>query len=182
MTYPLPTVLIITEGLTEKKYLSHLKRRDAGFVVHVIESPRKDALSIVNHCKKEVSNRGLSTKRGDRLFCVIDVDYNSEQKLMRAIETARRNKIDVILSNPCFEVFFLYHFMENVPSFSTPDEAVDLLKKYIPDYSKDNDYWHPLYDKQEAALRRVSRDLDEIKLKLGAVSRTNIGLLLDEVG
>ena len=182
MTYPLSTVLIITEGLTEKKYLSHLKRRDAGFVVHVVESPRKDALSIVNHCKKEVSNRGLSTKSGDRLFCVIDVDYNSEQKLMKAIETARKNKIEVILSNPCFEVFFLYHFMEKVPSFSTPDEAVELLKKYIPDYSKDKDHWHCLYDRQESALKRVSRELDDIELRLGAASGTNIGLLFVEVG
>ena len=181
MKYPIPTILIVTEGLTEQKYLNHLKKRDAGYIVQVVESPRKDAISVVNHCKKEISNRGLSLKRDDEAYCVFDVDYNTEQNLMKAINNAHRNKMKVILSNPCFEVFFLYHYMDSVPSFSTPDEAVDLLKKFIPDYSKEKDYWHQLHDRQEGALKRVSRNLEDVELRLGAPSRTNIGLLFDEI-
>ncbi len=177
----LPTVLIVTEGLTEKKYLSHLSRRNAGYLVRVVESPRKDPVSIVKFCIKEMSNRGLSPKDGDMVYCVIDVDFNKEIQLKKSIALAKKNGISIVLSNPCFEVFFIFHFRDALPTFASPDEAVEYLKGFIPDYTKNKDYWHLLEKDLDVALERVARELDEIPLVLGSKSTTNIGRLFDDI-
>ena len=180
MNYQLPTVLIVTEGLTERKYLSHLSKRNSGYVVRVVESPRKDPLSIVRFCLKEVSNRGLDPA-DDSVYCVIDVDFNSRKKLEQAISLARDNGVTVVISNPCFEVYYISHFRQPMPSFSKPGEAKSFLRGYIPSYSESNDYWHLLEDKQQKALNWASMDLKDVPLELGKESATNIGVIFGDI-
>ncbi len=177
----LRTVLIVTEGLTEKKYLDHLRKRNAGYVVHVIESPRKSAADVFRHCCKEVSNRGLNLKDFDVAYCVIDVDFNSKEKILKILESAAKKRIRIVISNPCYEVFYICHFKKDPPVFSTPKEAKEFLRELIPDYSESVDYWDRLSEGREDAIQRTDLPVKDVPLTLGLASCSNVGRLFTEM-
>jgi len=63
-------------------------------------------ISVVNFAKTKARQDGDF----DRVFCVIDVD--SHGSLAKAKDKARRSrpKIELIITNPCFEFWLLLHF------------------------------------------------------------------------
>lgn len=175
MTEQLKTVLIVTEGMTECKYLRHLKRRNAGYLVQAVESPRKSAREVFQFCCKEIKNRDLDPKGFDMVYCVVDLDYNSQKDLEFVTRSAKSKGIRVVISNPCYEYFYISHFRGGTLTFSTPKEAVEHLKEYIPDYDKSKDYWEELKDGRDDAIKRCNCPLSEVKLQLGTPCSSNIG-------
>ena len=62
---------------------------------------------------KAVNEKDARRGRGrahDEVWCIFDVDEHP--RLNEAIELARRNEINLAISNPCIELWFLLHFVE----------------------------------------------------------------------
>lgn len=147
-----PNIFVVTEGHTERIFIRHLCQRNCGYSLHVEKSPQEKAIKAVRYCANEFKKR-FSEKDGDIAFCVVDVDNNSEEDLIAALNYAESKGITLIISNPCFESFFLLHFKDNLPKM-TPKEAKEELRKYIKGYNETTDYWDLLKGRQDLALRR----------------------------
>lgn len=60
--HSLPTVLVVTEGFTEKYFLDHLRKRDMGCSVIVSKSTNVSPLRMLKYSKSQISERGLKPK------------------------------------------------------------------------------------------------------------------------
>jgi hypothetical protein len=104
---PQPTVLVICEDTKSgKRYLEDASRYfRVNVLVEITHCGNTDPKGIVNEA---ISRQG----KFDHVFCAIDRD--SHQNFTEALHLAKASqKIDVIVSYPCFEFWLLLHFGYN---------------------------------------------------------------------
>jgi hypothetical protein len=112
---PKPRILIVCEGTrTEPEYFTDLRNRERSLVELVIEAggtPKtlvERAVALKKESKRQAKkdpNLGY-----EHVWCVFDVDEHPY--VAEAQQQARDNKIDVAISNPCFELWALLHFQD----------------------------------------------------------------------
>lgn len=159
---PRPLLLIVTEGkITEPEYLYGL--------VAAIRNPRvtikikpegsdpKTLVTIARDLKKskekQARREGDINLRYDEVWCVCDVD--DHLTLGDARQMARDHEIDLVVSNPCFELWLWLHFAEQ-PGMRHRDDLISMLKKHIADYDKHVDFQGYEHGYEEA-VRRANR-------------------------
>jgi hypothetical protein len=110
-------IIIISEGeCTEPYYFIKFngELRYSGVRIKTPKVRQTDPISLVkaaiNIINKKRSDCRISQEDGDEIYCVYDVDDNSDEDLNSAKELAEKNGIKIFLSNPCFEIWFLLHF------------------------------------------------------------------------
>ena len=179
----IPNVLIVTEGLTEYNYLRHLKERNAGYSVHIYQSVRTDPEKILGMCKEKMKDRSIHPKYGDLAYCVMDVDFNDEAILRKVLDSAKKSGVRILLSNPCFEVFLLYHYLEKLPPFDCPKDVKDYMQSFIPNYRESGDYWETLRPMKDDMRRRLDGvKLEDVPLKLiRGTSVTNVSSIFGDL-
>lgn len=147
----IPTVVVATEGFTEKYFLDHLRQRDIGCSVIVMKSTNPSPHRILVFAKSQINERGLKLKYGDSVFCVFDRDFSTREELSKTMSQAAKAGIGIVFSKPCFEIVFLAHFTSDLQRFKTPEDVLEELEKYIPGYSKTRDYWDLLSPRRDEA-------------------------------
>lgn len=141
-----PLLLVVCEGeKSEPNYFTGLLRSCLNPRVRIeISDNHGVPLSLVEDArdhKKEAERRARSEKdsnlKYDSVWCVFDID--DHPNVPQAINFARDNQIDLAISNPCFELWLLLHFRTD-PGPKHRNQIYDLLKTFLPDYSKDLDF------------------------------------------
>lgn len=95
----------------------------------------------------------------DRVFCVFDGDR--PQHLATALDHARRCRLTVILTTPCFEWWLLLHFEKSAGAYtmvsgcSTGDRVVQDLRRHIPDYQKNQNVFPKLRGRLATAIKHA---------------------------
>jgi hypothetical protein len=163
-------IVLVCEGKkTERKYFQGLKTRNSGVDIQPIHGKCTDPKSIVRFAEERISKWGVDFDDGDCVFCVYDVDENSDSILNDTYQHACTKNIEIILSNPCFEIWFLLHFKE-VISPLTRQEVYQELKKFVSDYEKNKQMIVILRGNQVSAIERAK--------KLNIIhSKSNISLM-----
>jgi hypothetical protein len=111
-------ILVVIEGVvTEKEYIEAVKRsrRLDKEAVKIIVG-HTDPIGIVNQAKALIKT-SCKGDAYDQVWCVFDVEAKVDQLaqfgLADALDTANRttgkNKIRCAVSNPCFEIWLLWH-------------------------------------------------------------------------
>lgn len=127
---PQPKVLVICEDTKSgKRYLEDASQHfRVKIQVEIIHCGKTDPKGIV---KEAISRQ----KKFDHIFCAIDRDthQNFDEALILA-KTAE--KVDVIVSYPCFEFWLLLHFGYNRKPYAAAGKhsAADLLIKDLCTY------------------------------------------------
>lgn len=139
------TVLIVGAGRgTEPNYFRALSRQEsvAGrFTVTVKKGPGQSTDRVVAWAA-EIMQR---ERKYDEVWCILDVeDRQHRSALQKALDTAREHKIEVCLSNPCFEVWLLAHFERVHKAFGSCDGVLPHLnrqwrKHFKRDYKKNDE-------------------------------------------
>ena len=176
----IPNIFILTEGETERIYLNHLKQRGCNYSLHIQSYGRNDPLKMVKRCNEIFRNREMSVRRGDHAFCVMDVDNSKDDDFRKALQYSEKNGIQIILSNPCIEVFFLLHFTDVIPDL-TSKEMKKELSNHIEGYRETGDYWNLLLENQPEALRRSRSYQLENDSIINGILGTNVWVLFDIV-
>lgn len=127
-------MLLICEGETEKIYFENLKAAERKAEINLkpeLPGHRSDCLSIVENAIKQKDEYDL-------VWCVFDLDtaYKEMNKYKKALEKASNQDIETVGSYPCFEVWFLLHFIYTTRMFADCKQVIEGLRKYIKDYSK----------------------------------------------
>lgn len=175
-----PVILIVTEGAqTEPKYFEHFRTRNNNVDIRVVGSRsnagESDYMSLVRKAVEYKNKNQLSKTNGDTIWIVADgdVNYNNpnpvaekDKQLQKARKVADAKDIQFVLSNPCFELWFLLHYQYTTKFLSTYNDVNGLLKKYIRDYEKANDVYGELVEHIEQAIEN-SRKLETYQQKNG---------------
>lgn len=165
-------ILIGTEGKnkTEIGYFNQFNRIQKNFRVRFSSGNSTDSMGIVEDIKR--TRAQLKFHAGDLAFAVFDADLwgTRGKQIQQAINYAEKQEIKVILSNPCFEVWFVLHFEDGRAPYDSSDKVIDKLKQYVPDYEKSRDMFEVLQGNMEKAisraeqLRRYHEDNNTVKL------------------
>ncbi len=114
-----------------------------------------DPMSVVNYAKeKKKSVKNSTTLDGyDYIFCVVDVDEHTN--LGDAIQTTRDNELDIIISNPCFEYWYILHFEKTGSSYNSRPKLNKRLSDHLRyKYEKSGcDFFEVVYPKTKTAIK-----------------------------
>ena len=127
--------VIVAEGEREDKYFQYFNEKNLRIQVKII--PRKENQSAPNHflsrIEKYIDEGGWSPKDNDILWCVLDVDKWPRTEIENIYAACQQNtNWNIGISNPCFEVWLLFHTMEKITdNGETPNQLKRLLHEQM---------------------------------------------------
>ena len=107
-------ILVFVEGArTEDGYLKHWGRRHRGQVIVNVHERHGTPLQLVDWAVSAQRREVYEARHGrgsphDEIWCVFDQDEHP--KVDEAIARAEQHGIQVALSNPCIELWFILHY------------------------------------------------------------------------
>lgn len=109
--------------------------------------------------KKEATSHDLDNELGDKAYLVVDTDAidNNKIEIFKRILGEENDVFHLILSNPCFEVWYLAHFTEAMRSFANNRQVINALKGYMPNYKKSDDVYQVLNERTDLAIQTAKR-------------------------
>ena len=167
-------VFVSAEGKnkSETLYLKSFNNKDIyfKFVSGNSTDPVKMSKDLICKMKEE----GFNVKSGDLAYCIIDGDFdvNKNIQIKEADLLSNKNNFKVILSNPCFEIWYLCHFIYSTKLFTSNEAVINKLREYVPDYRKNaSNMRTKLIDRENLAINNAKR-LEEYNLKIGRRKHT----------
>lgn len=131
-----PEITIIGEGATERFYFTNLRRlKDYRYTCKPRNFTEQSLDEIQKQVDRVLADRGIAV-------CVFDTDITrnnpTERAKFEALCQKYKDRKDVIIcdSMPSIEFWFLLHYLNTNRYFATSDDVIDVLHKYIPDFSK----------------------------------------------
>ena len=178
-----PVILIVTEGSqTEPKYFEHYRTRQTNIDIRVVPSRTSagetDYISLIRKAiEYQVSNQ-LSVANGDAVWVVADGDVNYQnpdpvesknRQLLKARKLAESRDIQMAISNPCFEFWYLLHFQYTTKFLKDYPAVKTMLAGYLSDYEKSKDVYAVLSAHTEEAILNAQR-LEQYHQKDGNIT------------
>ena len=139
---PRISILIVTEGSkTEPIYFSSLRNRLQLSTIEIeVVGAGAAPISVVDRAIELRSERERIAKRSptkieyEIVYCVVDVEVPKCDSLDEAVNKANGNNIEVILSNPCFEFWYILHFKKTSAPFNSSQKVKSSLRKFYKNY------------------------------------------------
>jgi len=134
------SVLIVCEGeKTEYFYFRSFRAHENVRLISVdVVHTDSDPVSVVERAisrRGEAAERALKSRdaneRIDEVWCVIDVDEHAG--LEAALTLAAKNRINIAVSNPCFELWILLHVCDH-RAYIKAHRAKKTCKSKVPKY------------------------------------------------
>ena len=152
-------ILLSVEGKnkTERNYFKGFNNETTRVVF--TSGNETDPVKLAKRLVQEYKSYQLDDELGDRAFCVIDGDVSKKQENeIRKAEAVVKKKGSIIVSNPCIEVWFVFHFTDSTKQYKSSQDVVNRLKEYIPDYEKNmKEIYIRLINKQTDAIRNAKK-------------------------
>ena len=149
-------MVIGTEGSnkTEETYFREMERRQNNYHIIFAKGNETDPVKIVKNTIKAKEKEELSIRKGDIAVSVfdLDLDENKKQQLSDAKKLAEDESVQIITSNPCFEVWYLEHFGYTSKHFQNSTEVIKDLEKHCPKYQKNSCEIELFYPLTEVAI------------------------------
>lgn len=160
---PNPRILIVCEGSrTEPDYFNDLRRAERRPIELVIV-PAGKPRTVVKKAVEMQREARRKAKRDpflgyDEVWCVFDID--DHPLVPDAMQQARDNRIELAVSNPCFELWALLHFQDHQAHIERA-RLRDICREHMPNYDKVLPF-SVLSRTVEDAIRRAE-ELDRIQ-------------------
>lgn len=162
-----PVMFLSLEGnnKTEKIYLQSLNEdHDEKYALN-FTSGRETDLRNMWKTLHDLMRDSFSQEDGDKAYCLCDRDYEPYKlECIKEIkQEARRSQAKLIVSNPCFEIWFLNHFRYSTKSYPTNQSLIGDLCSFVPCYEKNADYYSTHLKSQTLdAIRNSIRQIEQI--------------------
>lgn len=166
-------ILIVCEGeQTEPLYFESLKKVEGltSADIKVVYGKHSDPINVINKAIDE-QEKQKHYLPFDKVYCVIDGDVSAN--LNEAKKLAKQNNIQLIISYPCMEYWYICHFNPyHSPIIATGnksagDNCESILNKYWKkafkkDYKKNQpNLYALLHDKLETAIKNAKAGLKQ---------------------
>jgi hypothetical protein len=156
---PNPRIVVLCEG--EKTEVGYFKQfRKAGYTVKVTAGNGTDCVSLIKEIVKiRVQDRkAKSLQKDDTYWLVFDQDNNIPTQLNETKQLANKENIQLIYSNPCFELWYLLHFDYTTAQFRNADEVINNLNRHLKQpYQKNRCMFKELEQRCETAIQNAEK-------------------------
>jgi len=150
--------LIVCEGsITEPAYFRSLKGtlRLHAVKVEVVGLRQSRPIDVVDHA---ISKK----KEYEKVWCVVDVEIPPHRTLNEAWEKARETDgLELILTNPCIEYWFLLHFKKHTAPFDNNNDVMNALTAVQKSYKKNRIGFDILEPRIATAIKHSKEVLEE---------------------
>lgn len=158
---PKSIILLGLEGKnkTEKLYFQNFISRNNPFNIAISPGNDTDPLNIYENLKEHMIENDINSKNGDKIFCIFDSDVNNKKQLQidEVISKASKDGIEVIISVPSFEVWYLLHYGYTTYKFSSNKELITYLEKNMGSYNKNINIYNNIFDKTDKAIQNSKK-------------------------
>ena len=170
-TYPI--AIIVCDGKkTEPIYFRQMKmqQRHKPIKIEIVKGAAGQSYdALIKEAERAVNEYVLETDSSKyTVWCVsdVDVDHNTPGSIsakntqLKKYETdAKRRGFKIVLSNPCFELWYLLHFDYSTGIMQNYNAVLDKLSisAYLPNYKKNSDVYNMLADKQTTATDNAKK-------------------------
>lgn len=170
-------VLIVTEGTqTEEQYfgllVQHLKATGVRHWPIKTHGVGRDPMRVL---KAALERRDADADSFDSVWIVVDVDAHTT--LPECLKLAKKEKVRAVVSNPCFEIWLVWHLREHHrPDTNTSVQAL-LKSEGYPDKSIPPNF--PVQKYADASARAAAADKKCVPGIVGANPSTAMHKLMD---
>lgn len=190
---PYKMILIVCEGKeTEKNYFENLRAYEklSSVNIQVLSGSGSAPINVVKTAI-DIKNSPSNNLPFDEVYCVIDRDTHST--FNDAIKLAKENNIKIIVSYPCFEYWFLCHFIYCRSPFiksgnrSAGDNCEQLLNRKWQEAFKEryekskSGTYTSLLSRLDRAIENANRSLADAEKDNEYNPSTQVHLLVDEL-
>lgn len=136
-----PSIFIVCEGRnkTERTYFNHFKERTAPYNLYIDDCEATDILSMAKKANSIFVENQLDLEIGDRVYCLVDLDLEPYKYDQFIKARNRYKKIEIIPSNPCFEIWLQYYFTKHPKVVISSQKAKDEMARFLPGYTESMD-------------------------------------------
>lgn len=167
---------------TEPQYLRRFKRMHSSPFVEVREvAGAGDPLAVVDSALKEKLSLERARRKGDRMAGRDSVwvmfDRDEHPRFDEAMDKARGNALSLAISNPCFELWGIFHY-EDCGGWIHRHECQRRLEELSPAYQRangktfDEDVIHTNYATAVERAKRSLKSREEEGIPMGNPSTT----------
>jgi len=147
LRYLKPTLHILCDGKCEKIYFDAYKNdylKKIGKTVNV-----KTVMVDLERSWKRIINKQIrGLPESDTVWIIIDRDQNQEKFLDELENYCKDKKLKLCLNIICLEYWFLIHFENKHPKYNKCENIVNDLKKHIENYSKNQQHFKGVVQKE----------------------------------
>ncbi len=130
---------VLVEGHTERWYIDAMRRSERFCVRIKPDIVHQIGLNEVESRLKRYFKEGY-----DKIFWIVDMDtyWNKEDKFHEVCNKIK-DKVEVLINNPCLEVWFLAHFTEVSRNYPNCMSVINELKRQqeMTDYEKNENFF-----------------------------------------
>lgn len=169
-------ILFAAEGhnATETLYLRDLIKNINGVVLRKAHGNETDPVGMVENLIASMEAFGFDPEYGDLAFCFVDFDCDKgkEPQIKEALELATSNNIHLIISNPCFELWYICHFTSSPKNYLKSKDLLDDVPTYIKGYNKSMEAIYPQIKDETIAAIKNAEQLEKRAIEKGYVPHT----------
>lgn len=172
-------IVVATEGAkTEKLYFEIFKNRK----VQIFVIPNIQHKSSPKHIKDNLDSyvQEYQIGDGDQLWLAIDVDRWTQQELSTICQECIQKGYHLAISNPCFELWLLYHFQDVDKSYNSCNDVKDDLKPLLDD-AEGSDYEELFHDLAADAVERARADDNDLTQRWPHPQGTRVYQIIEQV-
>ncbi|MCR5607038.1 MAG: RloB family protein [Treponema sp.] len=131
-------IVISPEGKNKTEILYFKKFNSDKIKIHFSKGGATHPEGLVSELIRELKEMDFQPELGDKAYCVLDSDFveNKNEQIAKAEKKAKLKNIDLIVSGPCFEIWYLCHFSHSTKQYFSNEEVIKELSRYIPGYTK----------------------------------------------
>ena len=156
-----PFVWIVCEGenKSERLYFQAIR---CEYAIKYVKCGETDPPGMMNKLI-QVYKQNDGSKNNDLGYCIVDADLDPlKNAQMEEADhlAAKMNAIELIVSAPCFEIWFLCHLEYSTRQYASNDKVLERLREHagFEKYKKsDRDVYGKLRDKLPVAIRNAKR-------------------------
>lgn len=154
---PKKVVILVCQGAeTEPIYFNNFRKKDCDIAIHIHRDAGKDPIAITKTAKY-LKNDQYKGAVIERIFCIYDVDNTPETVLKKSYKISIDNGLETCISNPCFEIWYLLHFLYSTSRYNSYDDVNMDLINHVHGYAKNKDIFNLLLPNQQKAIANAKR-------------------------
>ncbi len=153
---------------TEEIYFRNFQKRDNPYNLKFAYGNDTDPVNMVKSLICYMKKEDINIENDDKIYCIFDtdIDINKQKRIDEAIKLALENGIEIIISTPCFELWYRLHYSYTSKVYFSNKELINDLKSYIPNYEKNMNIYNVIEDKTNIAIEN-SKKLEREQLRGG---------------
>ncbi len=130
--------------------------------IDVFSPSESEPIKVVERAiakNKEMKKDGIPY---EKIWCVVDVEMPPHSTLDEAwAEAGKTTRLELILTNPCIEYWFLLHFEKHTAPFGDNSDVMKALIAVHPSYTKNNIGFYDLARLTNTAIKHSKKVLEE---------------------